>query len=79
MTENVEQLILGYLNRIQATFDRMDRVMDGDMVRLSTLKGGPSSIAQSGVPVVAATEAQQSLNAISLRLDRIERRLELND
>ena len=78
MTDNVENLILEHLKRFQSSLDRMERRMDEVAVRLSNLESAYASIMQHLTHLAAADAAQQVvIDNISMRLDRIERRLEL--
>ena len=78
MTDNVENLILEHLKRLQSSLDRMERRLDEVAVRLSNLESAYASIMQHLTHLAAADAAQQVvIDNISMRLDRIERRLEL--
>ena len=78
MTGNVENLILEHLKRFQASMDRVERRLDEMTVRLSNLENGYASILQHLTHLASADAAQQvAIDNISMRLDRIERRLEL--
>jgi uncharacterized coiled-coil protein SlyX len=80
MTENVENLILEHLNRFQSTLERVERKQDEMARRLAVLEGSVASIMQHLANLSAADAAQQiAIDNIGLRLDRIERRLELAD
>jgi tetrahydromethanopterin S-methyltransferase subunit G len=79
MTENVENLILEHLKRFQASLDRMERRMDEMTARLTSLEGSGVSIMQHLTHQAGTSAAQQvAIDTINRRLDRIERRLELN-
>ena len=78
MTDNVENLILEHLKRLQSSLDRMERRLDEVAVRLSNLESAYASNMQHLTHLAAADAAQQVvIDNISMRLDRIERRLEL--
>jgi len=78
MTENVENLILEHLKRFQASMDRVERRLDEMNARLSNLESAYASIMQHLTHLAAADAAQQvAIDNINMRLDRIERRLEL--
>jgi uncharacterized coiled-coil protein SlyX len=80
MTENVENLILEHLKRFQSTLERVERKQDEMARRLAVLEGSVASIMQHLANLSAADAAQQiAIDNIGLRLDRIERRLELAD
>jgi hypothetical protein len=78
MTENVENLLLEHMKRFQATLDRVERKQDELIAPVANLEGAVVSIMQHLTNLTAADAAQQiSIDNIGLRLDRIERRLEL--
>ena len=78
MTDNFENLILEHLKRFQSSLDRMERRMDEMAVRLSNLESAYASIMQHLPHLAVADAAQQVvIDNISMRVDRIERRLEL--
>jgi uncharacterized coiled-coil protein SlyX len=78
MTDNVENLMLEHLKRFQATLDRVEGKMGELTARLANLESGQASIMQHLAHLSAADAAQQvSIDRMSERLDRIERRLEL--
>lgn len=78
MSENVENLIIEHLKRFQAGQERIDRKLEEITRRLSNLEAGQASIIQH-LGNLAAADAQQQLTAdhFDLRLERIEKRLEL--
>ena len=76
----VENLMLEHLKRFQATLDRMDRRLGELTVRQSETHAAVFSLRRDQVndaEVVAHVQVQ--LDHVGRRLDRIERRLELND
>ena len=78
MQENVEDIVLEHLKRFQSTLERVERKQDELIRRVSNLEGAVASIMQHLAHLSAADAAQQlSIDHISSRLDRIERRLEL--
>jgi uncharacterized coiled-coil protein SlyX len=78
MTETVENLMLEHMKRFQATLERVERKQDELIRRVANLEGAVASIMQHLAHLSAADAAQQlSIDHISERLDRIERRLEL--
>ena len=80
MTENVENLILEHLKRFQATLERLERKQDEILNRVANLESSMASIMQHLANLSAADAAQQlSIDNMSRRLDRIERRLELTN
>lgn len=78
MSENIENLILEHLKRFQSGQDRIDRKLEEINRRLSNLEAGQASIIQH-LGNLAAADAQQQLAAdnFDIRLERIEKRLEL--
>ncbi len=78
MTENTENIILEHLKRFQAGQDRIERKLEELMRRISNLEGGQASIIQH-LGHLSAADAQQQVasDGFNLRLERIERRLEL--
>ncbi|MBO9600887.1 MAG: hypothetical protein J7496_00115 [Novosphingobium sp.] len=79
MTENVENLILEHLKRFQAGQDRVERELKDIKGRLSNLEAGQGSIIQHLGNLAAADAAQQlGLDHLNDRVERIERRLEIN-
>ena len=80
MTENVENLILEHLKRFQAGQDRIERDVSEIKTRLANLESGQASIIQHLAHLASADAAQQvSMDAMSERLNRMERRLELTN
>jgi DNA-binding FrmR family transcriptional regulator len=78
MVENVESLMLEHLKRFQSTLERMDRRQEEMIARLANLEGQMVAVMQHLANFSAADAAQQiAIDNINLRLDRIERRLEL--
>ncbi|MBL0923187.1 MAG: hypothetical protein IBJ12_01790 [Sphingomonadaceae bacterium] len=80
MSENVENLVLEHLKRIQASLDRMERRITELTSRVANLESGQAAIMQHLTHLASADAAQQvAIDHISERLDRIERRLELTN
>ncbi len=78
MASNVENRLLEHMKRFQATMERVERKQDEVLARIANLEGSVVSIMQHLTNLTAADAAQQvSIDNINLRLDRIERRLEL--
>ena len=78
MGETVENMMLEHLKRFQSTLDRVERKQDELIRRVANLEGSGASIMQHLAHLSAADAAQQlTIDHISERLDRIERRLEL--
>jgi O-acetylhomoserine/O-acetylserine sulfhydrylase-like pyridoxal-dependent enzyme len=79
MAENVENIMLEHLKRFQATLERIERTVNEHTARLANLEGGQAAIIQHLSHFASADAAQQlAIDNVSLRLDRIERRLELS-
>jgi uncharacterized coiled-coil protein SlyX len=79
MSGNVENLLLEHLKRFQATLERVERKVDELTGRVGNLEGSLASVMQHLGHLAAADAAQQlAIDNVSLRLDRIERRLELS-
>ena len=78
MTDTAENLMLEHLKRFQAGQDRIERKLEEMTRRLSNLEAGQASIIQH-IGHLASADAQQQLAAdgFNIRLERIERRLEL--
>ncbi len=78
MTAEIENLMLEHLKRVQATLDRLERVLNEHTGRLANLEGGQAAIVQHLAHFSAADAAQQvAIDNINMRLNRIEHRLEL--
>ena len=78
MADNIENMTLELLKRLQASIDRVERVVNEHTGRLANLEGGQASIIQHLGHLAGADAAQQlSLDNVHRRLDRVERRLEL--
>ncbi len=78
MTDSTENLVLEHLKRFQIGQDRIERKLDELTRRISNLESGQASIIQH-LGHLAAADAQQQLasDGFNMRLERIERRLEL--
>ena len=76
--ENVENLFIEHLKRFQAGQDRIEHKLEGMTRRLANLEAGQASLIQH-IGHLASVEAQQQAQAdhFAQRLERIERRLEL--
>ncbi|MFX7858218.1 hypothetical protein ABTK38_21190 [Acinetobacter baumannii] len=80
MTENVENLILEHLKRFQASLERIDRRLEELTIRQTDTHNAVLALRRDQVndaEIVAHLQVQ--LDGMRSRLDRIERRLELND
>ena len=78
MTDTAESLMLEHLKPVQAGQDRIERKLEEMTRRLFNLEAGQASIIQH-IGHLASADAQQQLAAdgFNIRLERIERRLEL--
>ena len=79
MSDNVENLMLEHLKRFQASLDRIDRRLGELTARQSETHSAVLGLRRDQVndaEVVAHVQVQ--LDGVRDRLDRIERRLELN-
>ena len=76
--ENSENLILEHLKLFQMGQERIERKLEELTRRISNLESGQASIIQH-LGHLAAADAQQQVasDGFNLRLERIERRLEL--
>ncbi len=76
--ENVENIVIEHLRRFQETQGRIERKLEEVTRRLSNLEAGQASIIQH-IGHLASTIAQGQVQAdhFDQRLERIERRLEL--
>ena len=80
MADNVENLMLEHLKRFQATLERIQRTLDEHTNRFANLEGSQAAMMQHLAHFSAADAGQQlAIDNVNRRLDRIERRLELND
>lgn len=78
MTENVENLILEHLKRFQAGQDRIERELKEIKGRIANLESGQASVIQHLGNLAAADAVQQhGIDHLNERIERIERRLEL--
>jgi len=79
MTENVENLMLEHLKRFQPTLDRVVREMRELKTRQNETYSAVLGLRRDQLgDAELAAHLQVQLDAVSDRLDRIERRLELS-
>lgn len=76
--ENVENIIIEHLKRFQAGQDRIEREIKEVKGRMSQLEIGIASI-RGDLAHLSGDQARQqvSVDALSERIDRLERRLEI--
>jgi hypothetical protein len=80
MTENVENLMLEHLKRFQATLDKVERRLAELTTRQAETHTAVLGIRRDQVNDAEVTaHLQIQMDSFRDRLDRIERRLELND
>ncbi len=80
MAESVDNLMLEHLKKFQASLDRIDRRLGELTIRQSETHSAVLSLRRdqlNDAEVVAHVQVQ--VDGLRDRLDRIERRLELND
>ena len=79
MTENGENLLLEQMKRFQAGQDRIERELKEIKGRMANLESGQASVIQHLGNLAAADAAQQlGIDHLNDRVERIERRLEIN-
>ena len=77
MTESINN-IMEHLKRFQTGQDRIERDLKEIKARLSTLEAGQGSVLQHIGHLASSIASQQlSIDHLSERIDRVERRLEL--
>ena len=78
MTDTVENLILEHLKRFQTGQDRIERELKEIKTRLSQVEIGIASI-RGDIAHIAGDQARQqiTIDSLSDRVERIEKRLEL--
>jgi hypothetical protein len=80
MTDNVENLILEHLKRFQGTLERIDRKLVELTTRQSETHAAVINLRRDQVnDAEISAHLQTQLDGVRDRLDRVERRLELND
>lgn len=78
MSEQVENLLLEHMKRFQAGQDRIERKLEEVHRRLANLEAGQATVIQHLGHLASADAHQQvSADGFNLRLERIEKRLEL--
>lgn len=78
MTDNTENLILEHLKRFQAGQDRIERELKEIKSRLSQIEISMAGV-RGDIAHIAGDQARQqvTMDGLSDRIERIERRLEL--
>jgi uncharacterized coiled-coil protein SlyX len=78
--DEATKLVLEHLRHIRSRLDKIDQGVDDVKTRLATLEVGQAGIL-SFIAQHDSSIAQQQLglDRLNVRVDRIERRLELND
>ena len=80
MAENVENLMLEHLKRFQATLDEIRRDVRELKIRQSETHGAVIGLRRDQANDAAITaHLQVQMDGFNNRLERVERRLELND
>ena len=80
MTDNVENLILEHLKRFQGTLERIDRKLVELTTRQSETHAAVLGLRRDQVnDAEVSAHIQVQLDGVKERLERVERRLELND
>ena len=80
MAENVESLVLEHLKRFQATLERVERRLGELTIRPNETHAAVLSLRRNQVnDAEVSAHLQVQLDDVKDRLERIERRLELND
>ena len=80
MTDGVDNLMLEHLKRFQATLERIERRLGELTIRQTETHAAVLSVRRDQVnDAEVAAHLQVQLDGVTDRLERIERRLELND
>ena len=80
MSDELENLVLVYLRRIDTQVDRVIEEIQDLKLRVSALEAGQARIRQDIAELYAAYAGMQvRMDRMDQRLDRIERRLDLQD
>jgi tetrahydromethanopterin S-methyltransferase subunit G len=78
MTDNVENLVLEHMKRIQASLERIERRLGEVTTRQTDTHTAVLGLRRDQVnDAEVAAHLQVQLDSVTERLDRIERRLEL--
>jgi uncharacterized coiled-coil protein SlyX len=78
--ENVENLLLEHLKRFQVTLERIEGNQSEMLRRMANLESGQASVIQH-IGHLASVDAQLqlSMDRMTNRIERVERRLELTN
>ena len=80
MADNVDNLMLEQLKRFQATLERIERTLDELTTRQTETHTAVLGLRRDQVnDAEVSVHLQVQLDTVRSRLDRIERRLELNE
>jgi hypothetical protein len=80
MTDNVENLLLEHMRRFQSTLERIERDLREVKTRQNETHSAVLALRRDQVQdAEVSAHLQVQLDTVKDRLDRIERRLELND
>ena len=80
MVENVDNLILEHLRHIRNRIDKLSEDSDEIKYRLTSLEKAVGGIRRDNAGMYEDSARQQhSLDQLAARIDRIERRLEINE
>jgi len=78
MTDNIENLLLEHLKRFQAGQDRIERKLDEHTQRLGRIEVAVARVARDeGQNYSELIEDRQIMDKLKERIERIERRLQL--
>ncbi|MDR2858284.1 MAG: hypothetical protein LBV50_10620 [Novosphingobium sp.] len=79
MSENIENLILEHLKRFQSGQERIERELKEIKTRVGNIEAGQATVIQHLGHLAAADATQQlGIDNLNDRVERIERRLEIN-
>ena len=79
MPESVENLLLEHLKRFQAGQDRIERKLDEHTQRFVRMESALARIGRENADFYSEqVDDRHSLDALRNRIERIERRLEIN-
>jgi len=80
MTDNIENLLLEHLKQFQATLTRIERKQDEGVTRLGRLEVAVAGVRRDIAHTEeSAAEGGVRVDHLAERIERIERRLQLNE